>query len=77
MFSRWAYDLAGALSGVPPRYFPEKDAALSALARRTTPSKVFPWINSVRDVRRVEDHPINAKVVVEQLLLAYLRAFVR
>lgn len=77
MFSRWAYDLAGALSGVPPRYFPEKDAALSALARRTTPAKIFPWINSVRDVRRVEDHPINAKVVVEQLLLAYLRAFVR
>jgi hypothetical protein len=29
----------------------------------------------VRDVRRVEDHPINGKVVVEQLLLSYLRAF--
>ncbi len=75
LLSRWAYDMAGALSGVAPRYFPERSAAIGALSHRTSPAALFAWINSVRDVRRVEDHPINGKVVVEQLLLSYLRAF--
>lgn len=73
--SRWAWDLAGALTGVPPRYFPAEAAVFSQLAAEgLKPAAVFMWINSVRDVCRVNDHPLTARVVIEQLLLAYLRA---
>ena len=73
--SRWAWDLAGALSGVPPRYFPGERAVFETLAAEgLNPAAVFMWVNSVRDVCRVSDHPLTARVVIEQLLLAYLRA---
>lgn len=73
--SRWAWDLAGALSGVPPRYFPGEHAVFETLAAEgLNPAAVFMWVNSVRDVCRVSDHPLTARVVIEQLLLAYLRA---
>ena len=73
--SRWAWDLAGAVSGVAPRYFPGEARVFEELAQGgLKPTAIFMWVNSVRDVCRVSDHPLTARVVIEQLLLAYLRA---
>ena len=73
LFSRWAWDLACAKQGAPVRYFPQYAEALSEIAVHASPAGLFTWINSVRDVRRVAEHPLHAKTVIEALLLSYQR----
>lgn len=74
LFSSWAWDLAGALVGAKPRYFPRYEKELRMVAATTTPAKLYAWINAVRDVTRVCDHPLNNKLIIEEILLAYARA---
>ncbi len=73
VLSRWAWDLAAARAGVPARYYPEYQSDLTRVAQSASPTGLFTWINSVRDVRRVAGHPLQAKTVVEALLLSYQR----
>lgn len=72
--SRWAWDLAAAFNGAAPRYFTEEGQVLREIAQGMDAAKLFMWINSVRDVCRVSDHPLSPKLILEALLLAYLRA---
>ncbi len=71
--SRWGWDLAAAKVGAPVRYFPQHAEAIAAIAQAAQPAGLYTWINSVRDVRYVSEHPLNAKTVIEALLLSYLR----
>lgn len=73
VFSRWAWDLASAASGGPVRYFPAYEKAIAATAAAADPARLYQWINSVRDVRRAAEHTLNAKVVIEAVLLSYAR----
>lgn len=73
MFSRWAWDLASARQGGPVRYFPEYAESIREVAAHADAARLYTWINSVRDVRRVADHPLNAKTVIQALLLSYQR----
>ena len=73
-FSRWAWDLAGVYAGMQPRYFPQEVEPMRQSLDGVTPAKLYQWINSVRDVRQASGHTLNARVVIEQLLLAYVRA---
>lgn len=75
LLSRWGWDLAAAHEGIAPRFFPQHADVLRELAAATTASKLYPWLNSVRDVRRVQDHTLAPKLILEQLLLAYVRIF--
>ena len=74
IFSRWAWDLAGVRQGAAPRYYPERKRQLQEVAETSSASGLYMWINSVRDVRRVASHPLNAKTVIEALLLSYQRS---
>ena len=72
--ARWAWDLASVRQGGPARYFPEKEEDIKKLTVKTDPAKLYMWINSVRDIKRVSSHPLNARMTLEALLLAYARA---
>ena len=72
--ARWAWDVASVRQGGPARYFPNRTRELEHLVQNTDPGKLYMWINSVRDVRRVSSHPLNARMTLEALLLAYARA---
>ena len=71
--SRWAWDLASAQVGAEPQYFPQYKDQIEAVARAADPSGLYTWINSVRDVRRVSEHPLNARAIIEALLISYAR----
>ena len=71
--SRWAWDLASAQVGAEPQYFPQYKDQIEAVARAVDPSGLYTWINSVRDVRRVSEHPLNARTIIEALLISYAR----
>lgn len=71
--SRWAWDLASAMVGAEPQYFPQCAGQIREIVRTAEPTGLYTWINSVRDVRRVSDHPLNARTVIEALLLSYAR----
>lgn len=73
LLSRWAWDLAGAKVGAGVRYFPDCAKEIETIAQAADPVSLYTWINSVRDVRRVSDHPLNARVVIEALLISYAR----
>ena len=72
--ARWAWDLASVRQGGTSRYFPEKEEDIKKLTVMTDPAKLYLWINSVRDVKRVSSHPLNSRMTLEALLLAYARA---
>lgn len=74
LFTRWAWDLASVFVGMPARYYPNDTEAMRACLQGVTPAKLYQWINSVRDVKQASGHTLNARVVIEQLLLAYVRA---
>ena len=74
LLSRWAWDIAAARQGVPVRYFPSHAHIIADIAAKTDASKLYAWINSVRDVRRLGDHPVAGKLALEALLIAYQRA---
>lgn len=74
VFSRWAWDLASAAAGGPVRYFPAYEKAIRQAAEAADPARLYQWINSVRDVRRAAEHTLNAKVVIEAVLLSYARS---
>lgn len=73
VFSRWAWDLAAVREGAPARYYPQYQQDLQAVARGSSAAGLYRWINSVRDVRRVASHPLQAKTVIEALMLSYQR----
>ncbi len=72
--ARWAWDIASVRQGGPARYFPDRLDAIQRLMQDTDATKLYMWINSVRDVKRVSSHPLNARMTLEALLLAYARA---
>lgn len=72
---RWAHDLVLAVSGLPPRYFPDEAECLAGLARRTMIEKVLAFADWTAAVRQAADHPLNARLVWEQTFLRYVAAF--
>jgi len=74
--SRWAWDIAALKVGAPARYFPREIEGLRGTIEKASAEKLYAWINSVRDVQAVSSHPLNAKIVLEALVLAYIRALV-
>lgn len=71
--SRWGWDLASAKVGCEPQYFPEFAEEIKTIAQAANPTGLYTWINSVRDIRRVSEHPLNAKTMIEALLISYAR----
>ncbi len=70
---RWVTDLASVRLGGQVRFFPAEEAALSALAARTSVAGVLNCYNDFARIRRVAQHPLNARLMLEDMLLRYTR----
>ncbi len=77
LLSRWAWDLASVMAGGEVRYFPSCAEAIRKAALSARPAGLYQWINTVRDVRRASEHTLNAKVVIEAVLLSYPRCLAK
>ena len=71
LFQRWTWDFLSVRLGGPLRYHPQEAASFAALAQAWRPDAAVSWLDRLRDARAAADHPLNARAVVEGLLLAY------
>lgn len=70
---RWAYDASRAAQGVAPRFFVDAASELAAL----TKGRFDVWsscYNELAGYRRVSQHPLNARLFLEDMLLRTTRA---
>jgi DNA polymerase III subunit delta' len=70
---RWVTDLAALRLGGRIRYFPGQDGMLNALAARASVAAVVNCYNELSRMRRVAQHPLNARLMIEDMLLRYVR----
>ena len=71
---RWVTDLASQRLGGRVRFFPDQEGLLSALAMRATVDDLTTCYNDLARIRRVARHPLNARLMLEDMLLRYTRA---
>jgi hypothetical protein len=56
------------------RYHPGHKRALTTLARAVDPPRLVDWLAALDEAQAVSEHPLNARLAVEQALLGYLDA---
>ncbi len=71
VLERWAYDLCAVKSGMPAHYYPTLESRMTRLVANVDIEKLFKWSDSLKQIKRVVTHPLNAQLVVEQCLLNY------
>ncbi|HRP96161.1 MAG TPA: DNA polymerase III subunit delta' [Rhodocyclaceae bacterium] len=74
---RWVTDLAALRLGGRVRYFPAQEALLSALALRTSVAAALNCYNEFARIRRVAQHPLNLRLMLEDMLSRYMRVVTR
>ncbi|HEY1608947.1 MAG TPA: DNA polymerase III subunit delta' [Paraburkholderia sp.] len=72
---RWLYDLLAERTAGRPRYFPQAGAALSHCAAVLDAAALARYMKTVTRQRAVENHPLNARLVFEELFLGYRDLF--
>lgn len=70
---RWITDIATLRLGGRVRYFPREAQRMAALAGRASIAQVTTCYNDIAAIRRVARHPLNARLVLEDMLLRYVR----
>lgn len=70
---RWVTDLALTRLGGHARYFPAQTELLMALVARTDVARATNCYNDFASIRRVAHHPLNARLMLEDMLLRYVR----
>ncbi|NIF69106.1 DNA polymerase III subunit delta' [Burkholderia sp. Ap-962] len=68
---RWLYDLLAQRAAGQPRYFPAQRAALERCAAALDANAFARFMKTVTRQRAVENHPLNARLVFEELFLGY------
>jgi DNA polymerase III subunit delta' len=68
---KWTFDLIFQKFLGKVRYNPDRAAAISTLAARIDPLRVLRFHREVLRLQRVIDHPLNPRLLIEQLLLDY------
>ena len=71
VLERWAYDLCAVKSEMPAHYYPTLEKQMTRLVENVDIDKLFKWSDSLKQIKRVVTHPLNAQLVVEQCLLNY------
>jgi DNA polymerase-3 subunit delta' len=71
---RWVSDLASVRLGGRVRYFPDQEGLLSAVALRTDVDAMATCYNELARIRRVARHPLNSRLMLEDMLLRFARA---
>lgn len=72
---RWLYDVLATQTTGQPRYFPAHLKTLERVARAATPLQVAQCLKRVTQQRAVEQHPLNARLVFEDLFIHYRDMF--
>jgi DNA polymerase-3 subunit delta' len=72
---RWLYDLGAQQAAGRPRYFPGASKALERCAGQLDAERFGRYLKSVTRQRMVENHPLNARLVFEELFLGYRDLF--
>jgi len=68
---RWTYDLASVCAHLSPRYNPDCREALQAAARRANRLDVLRYHRELVRFQRLVNHPLNPRLLLEDLLLRY------
>ena len=74
LFQRWGWDLLAEATAARVRYYPRQQRALAAVARDCEPQRVLNWLGELANAQATADHPLNARLAVEGLLMGYLDA---
>jgi DNA polymerase III subunit delta' len=74
LFQRWGWDLLAERVAQRVRYHPGHKRALTALAPAVDPQRLANWLADLAEAQAVSEHPLNARLAVEQALLGYLHA---
>ncbi len=72
---RWLYDLAALQLGGRVRYFPHHQKSLAALSSRVSAEQLQQALKDAGARRAVADHPLSARLFIEDMLLGYARLF--
>lgn len=73
-FQRWVTDLASLRLGGPIRFFPDQERVFAALAGGMSVAAASACYNESVALRRVARHPLNARLLLEDMLIRYTRA---
>ena len=70
---RWVSDLVSVRLGGPARFFPGQHGILHGLSGRLSVDAALGCYNEMTQSRRVSQHPLNARLFLEDMLLRYAR----
>jgi len=68
---RWCYDLLAARLGGPIRYHPKYERYIAETSRRSRASELAGYLRSLAEARSLAQHPLNARLFAEDLLIRY------
>jgi DNA polymerase-3 subunit delta' len=72
---RWLYDLFSIKFSGKIRYYPKYRREIEGLAQRADPRRLLAVLKQVNDRRAIADHPLSAKLFIEDMLLDYSNLF--
>src|SRR5882672_1620575 len=72
LFQRWGWDLLAVRHAGRVRYHRQQREILSKLAASVSESRLLAWMDSLKQARAAADHPLNARLVIEALLVDYV-----
>lgn len=71
VLERWSYDLLAVKEGLKPHYFPAYAAQMARLVSHVDAEKLFKFNDTLKSMKRVVTHPLNAQLIIEQAILRY------
>jgi DNA polymerase-3 subunit delta' len=71
----WCYDLLAIKSGAGVRYNTDYTDAIVKLASNLPAEKLLEWEGMLKSAKRFVNHPLNARLFLEQLLMSYTACF--
>lgn len=72
---RWLYDLFSFKLSGRIRYYPKYGKQLGELANTAEPNKLMHALKTANDRRALASHPLSPRLVIEDMLLDYLKIF--
>jgi len=74
LFQRWGWDLLAERTAGRLRYHPRRKRTLAAVARGCEAAPLLDWLAQLGNLQATAEHPLNARLVVESALIAYMDA---
>ncbi len=72
---RWLYDVFSLKLSGRIRYYPRYQKELAALAQRADVADLLHALKAIKDRRAIAEHPLSAKLFIEDMLLDYSSLF--